>query len=115
MRRKAVRVIGWFTEAQRRQIVINDEYAANLRVEEAEKAAKKVEVATRGCGGRRGKGKEKAYGGATTRSKSARPRAESIAQLVISPKKKKKTQRCVRPSEQLQYTPNKKSDYICNK
>ena len=49
-----------------------------------------MEVTVRGCGGRRGKGKEKAYGGATTRSKSARPRAESITQLVISPQKKKK-------------------------
>ena len=93
MRREAAGVVEWFAEAQRQQTAIDEEYTASLRAKEAEETARKAEAAVRGCGGRKGKGKEKADsggGGATTRSKSARPRAESIAQLVISPKKKKK-------------------------
>ena len=95
MRREAAGVVEWFAEAQRQQREIDDEYAARLRVEEAEEETRKAKAAARGRGGRKGKGKEKekVHGGgegATTRSKCARPRAESIRQLVLSPKKKKK-------------------------
>ena len=75
-------------------MIINKEYTVSLR---AEKAAREAEAAIRGRGGRKGKGKEiqagrKAGGevAATTRSARTRARAESIAQLVLSPKKKKK-------------------------
>ena len=80
-------------KAQRRQTAFDDKYTAKLRAQEADKAARKAKAAVRGRRSRRRKGKEKAPGGgggATTRLKSARPRAESIAQLVISPKEKKK-------------------------
>ena len=64
-------------------------------MEKVEEETRKTKAAARGRGDRKGKGKEKkkVYGGgegATTRSKCARPRAESIRQLVLSPKKKKK-------------------------
>ena len=84
----------WFAETQRQQITINKEYAISLR---AEKTAREAEAAIRGRGVRKGKKKEtqagrKARGevAATTRSTRIRTRVESITQLVLSPKKKKK-------------------------
>ena len=66
-------------------------------MKEAEEETRKAKAAARGRGSRKEKGKRKEKKkvhrggeGATTRSKCARPRAESIRQLVLSPKKKKK-------------------------
>ena len=64
-------------------------------MEEVEEEIRKTKTAARDRGDRKGKEKEKEKvhrgdKGATTRSKCARPRAESIRQLVLSLKKKKK-------------------------
>ena len=60
MRREiALRVIKWFTKAQRQQKEIDDEYIIKLRVKKVEKKIRKIKTAARNRGGRKEKKKKK--------------------------------------------------------